>query len=445
MPWVEGCISRPMAFFDFSPALSEAVASASMDPLAYLNDLGSRPIRLGLAPLRRLLARMRHPENQYVHILVGGTNGKGSIAAMASAILTAGGYRTGLYTSPHLVDVRERIRVNGCMISQEDLRAHIETVRGHLRGELTYFELLTAVAFLHFHRQRVDVAVLEVGMGGRLDATNVVRPAVSVISNIALDHCQYLGNSIGRIAGEKSGIIKRGGCCLTAVRQKEALNRIRATCRDKRARFFCLGDQIRLRRQAGGCFSLHMPGRRYEGLRSALMGGHQAVNAALAVGAVTLLAEKGLIVDEAAIRRGLQETRWEGRLETVRQRPLVLVDGAHNPAGIASLRAALKEFFSGRRLTVIFGVLDDKDYRRMLGKLTPLAEQLILTRPDSDRGLSPAALLPVARRYHRCVSVVEQPREALRRALAAAGRDDLICVTGSLYLVGAVKRFVAEG
>jgi dihydrofolate synthase/folylpolyglutamate synthase len=415
-----------------------------MDPLTYLDSLSNRPIRLGLAPLRRFLVRMEHPERKYTSIVIGGTNGKGSIAAMAASMLTAGGFRTGLYTSPHLLDVRERIRIDGCMIPMEDLWACADAVRRQLNEELTYFEFLTATAFHYFNQKQVDIAVLEVGMGGRLDATNVVKPAVSVISNISLDHRHYLGTRIDQIAWEKSGIISRNGRCLTAARQKQAIGMIKKACRNKKARFFGIGDQIKIRKQAGGCFSFRGLNKRYDHLCCPLRGLHQIDNAALAVGAVLLLAEHGFAVTDKAICQGLRKTQWEGRLEILQERPMVLVDGAHNPAGISSLCVALKEEFHYRRLTVIFGVLEDKDYRTMLRRLSPLSDNLFLTRPESDRAVSPLMLLPVARQYNKDVMIIERPAEALRQALAAADPDDLICATGSLYLVGAVKRFLNE-
>jgi dihydrofolate synthase/folylpolyglutamate synthase len=419
-------------------------AVASMDPLAYLEGLSGRPIRLGLAPLRRLLVRMKHPERKFTCMVIGGTNGKGSIAAMSAAMLTAGGFRTGLYTSPHLQDVRERIRIDGRMITAEHLRACADVIIRQLREDLTYFEFLTATAFLFFEQQQVDVAVLEVGMGGRLDATNVDRPAVSVISNISLDHGHYLGKTLERIAREKSGIIRKNGCCLTAARQKRIVGTIKEACRKKQARFFRLGHEIKIRKQSDGIFSFRGLNRRYDHLCCPLRGRHQMDNAALAVGAVALLAEHGFSVQEEAVRRGLRETRWEGRLEILQERPTVLIDGAHNPAGISSLCAALKEEFCYRRLTVIFGVLDDKDCKTMLRRLSPLADSLILTRPESERSLAPAELLPIAAQYHRRVVIIERPEKALFRALAAAAPDDLICVTGSLYLMGAAKRFFSE-
>lgn len=400
-------------------------------------------MRLGLAPLRRLLSGMNHPESEYACIIIGGTNGKGSIAAMSAAMLTAGGFRTGLYTSPHLLDVRERIRVNGRMVTAGQLRACAETVIRNLREEVTYFEFLTAAAFLFFQQQKVDIAVLEVGMGGRLDATNVVRPAVSVISNISMDHVHYLGPTLSHITREKIGIIRKNGCCLTAARQKHIAAMIEEACRRKRARFLRLGHDIRIRKQSDGVFTFRGLGKRYDHLSCPLAGGHQMENAALAIGAVTLLSEHGFSVPEGAVRRGLGEARWEGRLEILQHHPTVLIDGAHNPAGISVLRTALKEHFSYRRLTVIFGVLDDKDFRTMLRRLSPLADSLILTRPDSERSRAPAALLQAAGQFHRCVAVVEKPEEALNRALAAAAPDDLVCVTGSLYLAAPVKRFLS--
>ncbi len=417
---------------------------ASMDPLAYLDGLSGRPIRLGLAPLRRVLARIKHPERKYTCMVIGGTNGKGSIAVMSAAMLTAGGFRTGLYTSPHLQDVRERIRIDGRMIAAEHLRTCVDTIIRQLREDLTYFEFLTAVAFLYFEQQQVDVAVLEVGMGGRLDATNVVQPAVSVISNISMDHGDFLGKTLDRIVREKSGIIRQNGCCLTAARQKKIVGAIKEACRQKQARIFRLGHEIKVRNHNRGVFSFRGLDRRYDHLWCPLRGRHQIDNAALAVGAVALLADHGFSIQEGAFRQGLRETRWEGRLEILQERPMVLIDGAHNPAGISSLCAALKEEFCYRRLTVIFGVLDDKDFKTMLRRLSPLADSLILTRPESGRSLTPAELLPVAGQFHRRVVIIEKPEEALLKALADAAPEDLICVTGSLYLIGTTKRFLTE-
>ena len=230
------------------------------DPLAYLDSLKSAGIRPGLGPIRRLLGRLGSPQQRYRSLLVGGTNGKGSIAATLAAVLQAAGYRVGLYTSPHLVDFRERIRVDGAMIPEEILCRRIGQVRRANREGVTYFEFATALAFLHFARCRVDVAVLEVGMGGRLDATNVVRPELSVISNIALDHAEFLGPRLEDIALEKAGIIRRGGVCITAATQAPVLNVLETVCRQRKAQLLRVGREIRLRARRGDLFDFRVPG-----------------------------------------------------------------------------------------------------------------------------------------------------------------------------------------
>ena len=259
---------------------------------------------------------------------------------------------------------------------------------------MSYFEFLTAMAFLHFQRQRVDIAVLEIGMGGRLDATNVVVPLLSVITNVSLEHREYLGNTLEEIAREKGGIIKEGGRCLTAASQKRVVETLEALCRERRATLYRLGKEIRTRIHRDGTFSYRGIGRRYGRLVCPLAGRHQYSNAALALGAMELIGDAGFRVDERLVVEGLGRTRWEGRLEVLRRAPMLLVDGAHNPAGAATLRRALQEGFPRRRLILIFGVLDDKDYPAMVRRLFPLADRVILTRPHSERALpldAPAA------------------------------------------------------
>ena len=411
-----------------------------IDSLDYLSNLDSTRIRLGLDPVRRLLKKLNHPQKRYATVIIGGTNGKGSIAAMAASILSAGGFRTGLYTSPHLIDVRERIRIDGRMISIEGMQSCMEDVRRQVADDITYFEFLTAVAFLYFSCRQVDVAVLEVGMGGRLDATNVAEPVLSVISNIAMDHAAYLGPRLQDIAWEKTGIIKRGVPCITAVRQGQLRKLFEEACLAKKARLYRLGRDIKIRKGVAGTFSVKAVHNFYDHLSCPLKGRHQLDNAALAVGAVDLLSEQGFRLDHDGINQGLKDTRWEGRLEVLQEQPVVLIDAAHNPAGIAVLCDALKTQFSFDRLIVVFGVLDDKDYRSMLNKLCPLARRLIITRPNSGRSLSPEVILAAAQHYHCEAAIIEQPKEALRQALVKAGPDDLICITGSVYLIGEVKR-----
>jgi dihydrofolate synthase/folylpolyglutamate synthase len=411
------------------------------DPLEYLYGLNSLNIRLGLGPVSRLLDRLNNPHETYGSVLIGGTNGKGSIAAMAASILEKGGFRVGLYTSPHLTDVRERIRVNGRMITREEMASCVEEVRKEVREDITYFECLTAVAFLHFFRVRIHVAVLEVGMGGRLDATNVVKPYVSVVSNISLDHRTYLGNSLEAIAREKGGIVKKRGVCITAAKQRRVINVLEDICLQRGATLLRLGRDMKVEIKRNGTFSYRGLGEGYRDLICPLMGRHQIENAALAIGAIESMRRKGFDIDGGTIARGLRNTQWEGRLEILQRDPTIIVDGAHNPAGISALSGALKSEFEYKRLILIFGVLNDKDYGTMLRTIVPLADHLIITRPQTDRAMPPGKIEPVASRYTpQGIEVIENSLDALKKAISLAGVNDLICVTGSLYLVGEIKQ-----
>jgi dihydrofolate synthase / folylpolyglutamate synthase len=410
------------------------------DTLAYLSRLNKMGIRFGLDPIRLLMGRLHHPQNSYPAVLIAGTNGKGSVAAMTASILSAGGFRTGLYTSPDLTDFRERIRIDGKMINHGEAAICAQRVKEKITEDVSYFEFLTAMAFLHFRRQRADIAVMEIGMGGRLDATNIVAPLLSVITNVSLEHREYLGNTLEEIAREKGGIIRTGGRCLTAATQPRVIETLEAICRERRATLYRLGEEIRVRIHRDGTFSYHGIRHSYERLSCPLAGRHQFANAALALGAVELIGDAGFPVDEHTVAEGLRNTRWEGRLEILRQAPMLLVDGAHNPAGAATLRRALQTDFPRRRLILIFGVLGDKDYPAMVKRLFPLADRIILTRPHSERSLSPDLLLPVAGRFGRNVECIENPGDALKSALARAGKEDLVCVAGSLYLVGEIKK-----
>jgi dihydrofolate synthase/folylpolyglutamate synthase len=409
-------------------------------PVEHLDGLNRLDIRFSLDPISRFLERLNNPQNAYGTVLVGGTNGKGSIAAMVASALSHGGFRVGLYTSPHLIDVRERIRVDGDMISQEEMDAWIEKVKAHSNENLTYFEFLTAVAFLYFHRRKVDLAILEVGMGGRLDATNVVSPLVSVVSNISLDHTEYLGRRLEEIAWEKGGIIKNGGVCITAVKQRRLQELLEEICRTRGATIYSLGREITIYTHPDGSFSYRGIGMRYDNLVCPLRGRHQIENAAVALGVIEALAMKGFGVDDDAVFKGIHDVKWEGRLEVIRHSPTVLLDGAHNAGGASTLARALREEFSYKKLIFIFGVLKDKDYKAMLKKLLPLGDRLILTSPDTERAMLPEAIVPVAQQYLTKIEIVKNSHEALKRALSIADQNDLICVTGSLYLVGEIKR-----
>ncbi|MBE0556518.1 MAG: bifunctional folylpolyglutamate synthase/dihydrofolate synthase [Proteobacteria bacterium] len=415
------------------------------DTLALLSSLNKMGIRFGLGPIRSLLERLHNPQNSYPAVLIAGTNGKGSVAAMTASILSTSGFRTGLYTSPDLIDFRERIRIDGEMIGRTEAAICAKQVKAEMSEDVSYFEFLTAMAFLHFQRQRADIAVLEIGMGGRLDATNVVHPLLSVITNVSLEHREYLGNTLEEIAREKGGIIREGGRCLTAARQAQVVQTLETLCRERGARLYRLGREIRTRIHRDGTFSYLGIERRYRRIVCPLAGRHQYANAALALGTVELIGEAGFRMDASTVVEGLGKTRWEGRLEVLQRAPMLLVDGAHNPAGAATLRRALQAGFPRRRLILIFGVLDDKDYPAMVRRLFPLADRVILTRPNSERALPLEVLLPVARRYHKDVERCADPGDALLSALSRAGKEDLVCVVGSLYLVGEIKKIHRAG
>ena len=276
---------------------------------------------------------------------------------MTASFFHSAGYEVGLYTSPHLVDVRERIVVNGKKISRKDFNQTIAYVKDKIKQPVTYFEFLTAVAFVYFQNQKVDIAVLEVGLGGRLDATNVCKPLVSVITNIALDHMAYLGDTLESIAREKAGIIKQNSICITAAKQKNVLEVLKEACLRRRAKLYCLGRDIKIKKQKDGFFTYQGLNRNLKNLTIPLQGEHQLSNAALALAAIEICEKKGFRVDDTAIYAGLENTRWEARLEVLQNKPLFLLDGAHNPAGIDALCRSLKKDFSYRRLILIFGAL----------------------------------------------------------------------------------------
>ncbi|MFA5321754.1 MAG: folylpolyglutamate synthase/dihydrofolate synthase family protein [Smithella sp.] len=407
---------------------------------AYLESLNINKMRFGLKAVTRLLSRLGNPQKSFRTITIAGTNGKGSTAAMISSILCEAGYKVGLYTSPHLVDVRERIVVNGKKISLKDFNGTLANVREKNEQPVTYFEFLTAVAFVYFQKEKVDIAVLEVGLGGRLDATNVCKPLVSVITNIAFDHMDYLGDTLELIAREKAGIIRRNGICLTAAKQKNVLDVLKEVCQRRRAKLYCLGFDIKIKKEKDGLLTYRGLYRNIENLKISLIGEHQLSNAAMALAAIELGTRKGFPVDDTAIRAGLKSIRWEARLEILQREPLFLLDGAHNPEGIDALCRSLKKDFPYRRCILIFGALADKDYRRMLQKIVPLAQVIILTQLKTERTIPVNAIRETVRKMGREPIVAENVYQAMKRALAVAGKQDLICATGSFYLAGEVKQ-----
>lgn len=424
---------------------------AHPEALDYLYQLQSHGIQPGLETITKLLRRLNDPQSAFRAVHIAGTNGKGSTAAMTASILMASGYRVGLYTSPHLIDFSERIRVQGQPISETRLIELTEQARRRV-GELnpTFFEFTTALTFLQFAEQAVDLAVVEVGLGGRFDATNTVSSLVSVITNIDYDHQTFLGRKIEQIAYEKAGIIKPNVPVVTAAARPAALKVIQRECRHHRAPLYRLGKEFSVQSRKGihlrdSFFDYHGIRQRLSELSCPLPGRHQFLNAALALAAVELLDQQGWPVKPDAINEGLSKTCWEGRLEFVSKDPDLILDGAHNSAGAVVLKeflAELKRGRSGSHLILVIGILKDKDIGAILRSLVPLADTVILTRPDDPRGASPQDLLRRMPRSEKAV-IFDRVPEAVQQAQALARPEDLICVTGSLYTVGEAKAYLS--
>lgn len=422
--------------------------------LKYLDQVQRRGIKLGLENITRLLEDMGDPQTAFPAVVVAGTNGKGSVSAFLASILRSAGHRTGLYTSPHLIRYEERIVVDGSPVTPDELASALTVVkerveplldRGELASHPTHFEVLTAAAFHYFRESRVDVAVLEVGMGGRLDAVAAASPLVVVITNVGLEHTKWLGSTIEEIAREKAGVIRPGCRVLTGEASPSALDVIRAEA----LRHGC--PLVERHREAeigpspaasSGRFGLTTRRARYGDLISPLPGRHQVENAVLAVLAAEQLADAGFgagPIPPPVIAEGIARTQWPGRLQVVGDRPLIMLDGAHNPAGAAALARALKDLRESggfERLCVIFGVLDDKDTEAMLQPLLKLEPRMIVTRGLSPRFRDPDEVVTVARRLGCQPMIAEGPAAALEAARSWASPSDAICVSGSLYLVG---------
>lgn len=426
------------------------------DALAYLSSLGNEvaAMKLGLESVTRLLHRLGDPHRAFPSVIVAGTNGKGSTACMIESIARRARFSTGLFTSPHLVSIDERVRVGGIAIAQDRFAILAGRVRdaaeelvdsGALAAPPTFFEQVTAIAFLEFADRHVDLAVLEVGMGGRLDSTNVVEPLVAVVTSISLDHEKYLGSTLAAIAAEKAAVIKPGAAAVIAHQPVEALEPLIERCLACDVLPEFAGEPV-IRHNENGRFTFGYETEtdRYESVTLGLRGRHQVENAVVAIHAAESLRRAGLPIGRGAILDGLAAAEWPGRLELVLGAPPVLLDGAHNEAGAQALRAYLDEFCH-YPVTLVFGAMDDKHVDRMAEELFPAVRAVVLTRIGSPRSADPIALaasLPPAVGGAAPI-VASSVEEALAWAYHVTPRDGLICVAGSLYLVGEVKARLA--
>jgi dihydrofolate synthase/folylpolyglutamate synthase len=387
---------------------------------------------------------MGNPQNRFKTVHVTGTNGKGSVCAFVASVLRKAGYRVGLYTSPHLVRFNERIVVDGREIPDEDvariyavMKPAIERTSGGSKvKQPTFFEVTTAMAFHYFAERKIDVGVIEVGMGGRMDATNVIRPLVAVLTRIGLEHTEHLGKTVDRIAREKSGIIKPG--CRVVTVDQPTLPIIEAQAHALGCPVAVVGRDVRVERLGfdrsgqrlrvtdGGATELQIP----------ILGSYQPENAAIAYAAVREASKMGLTISDAAIVAGFKDTVWPGRLQIVRTSPTVVVDGTHNAPGVPALAASLRELFPEQKAVFVLGILDDKDLRAFADHLGPLASRLVVAKPETPRAYPPSEIARAFAGHVPAAEIVPKVPEAVDRAIALAGPEGLVVVTGSIYTAG---------
>ncbi|NJD03965.1 MAG: bifunctional folylpolyglutamate synthase/dihydrofolate synthase [Ruminiclostridium sp.] len=416
------------------------------EAIDYIHGTYKFGLKLGLQNIAALLELMGNPQDKLKFVHVAGTNGKGSTVAFISSILAASGYRTGIYTSPYIQRFTERIKINDKEIGGEDLAKLTGFVRSKVdimlaRGDdhPTEFEIVTAIAFQYYYEQQCDVIVLEVGLGGRFDSTNIIKtPDLAVITTISYDHADRLGNTLPAIAFEKAGIIKQGGDVISYVQDTEVAGVFNKVCRENGSRLLFVDfSSIRLEK-------FHIGGQvfdyeEYKGLEISLLGDHQLKNAAVAVKAAELLMHKDYAITAESIRMGLRNARWPGRLEVLSTDPVFLIDGAHNIEGASVLRNTLDMYFPGKKMTFIMGVLKDKDYKAMIKAVIRDCHRVIAVTPENERALPAAELALAIGPYCKNVSVNDTIEEAVRECMETAMHDEIVCAFGSLYYIGAVR------
>ena len=411
----------------------------------YLFSHRAKGMKLGLNNIRNLTERLKHPEHRFPSIHIAGTNGKGSTVAILESILREAGYKSGRFISPHLKDMRERIQIRGRSITKKQVVESLRRMKPHIEATgASFFEILTAMAFLHFSENKVEIAVLETGLGGRLDATNVVTPLLTMITEIGLEHTRILGKRLESIALEKAGIFKPEIPCISGATHWRAKKALLELAIKRNVPLYFFKELVRLSNlhlsEQMSQFDCDTGSSNYHDLTLRLIGKHQIHNAALALLAVEELRKQGWNIPEQAIRNGLKKVQWRARLELLQENPKILLDSAHNPMAIRTLVSALNTIFSYEQLILVFGVLKDKDYQKMFDQVAPLAEKIILTKPLSDRALDPHVLQHSSVVQGKQTEVIPNIQHAWTRALQLADKEDLVCGAGSIYFVGEVLR-----
>lgn len=407
------------------------------EAVEYLYSLQKYGIKFGLSKTSNILKAFGNPHMGRRFIHIAGSNGKGSVASMMESVLIKAGLKVGFYSSPHLVRFTERFRINRREMSKEDATEIISELQNiiDLNHPPTFFEVTTAMAFIYFAREKTDIAIMEVGMGGRLDATNVIVPDVSVITNISLEHQFFLGSSLTAIAGEKAGIIKTGVDVITAAKQKKVIDVFHNICKKKKAPLWRIGKDIRYRSN-GSRLNYYGFKHNIKDLELSLEGGFQSRNASLALGALEILENRGIRISLEEIREGLKDTVWPGRMHAISRDPLIILDGAHNPNAIRTLAESIEKDFKYKRLILVLGVMEDKDLGKIVKNITPRADYTIFSRPEYYRAAEPEYLMKKALGLIKKGEVIPTLPEAINKAIHMADPDDLVLITGSLFTVG---------
>ena len=405
--------------------------------LNYLYGLQKYGVKFGLSKTSNIMKKMGNPHKRQNYIHIAGTNGKGSVSAMVESVLMKSGLKVGFYSSPHLVRFTERFRINRKEISKKKVVELTEEIKSIINPAEppTYFEATTAMAMAYFARENTDIAIMEVGMGGRLDATNIIKPLVSAITNISLEHQSFLGNTLVEIAGEKAGIIKKGVNTIAAATQPKVSGIFREICAERKAPFFQIGKDIRYRNSENG-FNYYGLNRKIRNINLLLKGEFQHRNTTLAIGILELLEKKGYKFEDKNIKNGVEETTWTGRIQVLSEKPLLVVDGAHNPGAAQVLVKAVKNDFSYKRLILVLGVMMDKDISSIVKEIAGMADHVICSSPEYFRSASPEELHRVVSKYSKKTEIIKSLPDAIFKAGKIAKPDDMILVTGSLFTVG---------
>ncbi len=402
--------------------------------------LGRFGIKLELDTISNILNQLDNPEKKYNLVHVAGTNGKGSTATYIASILQKAGFKTGIYTSPHLVQFNERIAINGRDISNDDVVNAYEAVNKVDTGErkATFFEIATAMGFYYFAKKSVQWAVIETGMGGRFDATNIIKPKVSVITNLSIEHTDYLGNTIKALAKEKGGIIKACTPVVTGVSQPSGLKVIKKIAKEKSSELYIYKKDFSARKNSGQHYYAYKGLKQnFNHLIKPLPGDHQKENLSLALAACELIFDN---LDENLVKEGLAITKWPGRLEHVQDKPLVIIDGAHNLKAARVLGKYLASTLKNRKLTLVLGILDDKPYEKMLESLVPCADNIIITKAKIDRSLEPSILKKAVQKItNNPVTIIKDVKKAVTHAIDISKYEDAVCIAGSLYVAGEAR------